>query len=92
MENSNKLQEASKTNIVTIKIDYPTCYKMQMALNNVLNYPLSEPVTNYRELRRLNNNLNYIILAVLQKSLAVAIKPYDLLEEEENYNNLDLPF
>lgn len=91
METQNTTPEAEKTNFVTIKIDYPTCYQIQTALVYILNHPEIKEIPFGQELYRLNHNLHCIVMAVLQGSSVPDIQPGTLFEQVE-VDPSELPF
>lgn len=73
--------EITKTNFVTIRIDYPTCYRLQFALSDYINNQRSE--SSYFELSQFRNLLHHTVYSILQKSTAVDIEVPDLFEEPD---------
>jgi hypothetical protein len=83
MESNNQNQtEISKTNFVTIRIDYPTCYRLQAALYDTLNNQRSEP-SYYNDLWRFRYLLHQTVYSVLQNTTAVDNKVLDLYGEPD---------
>jgi hypothetical protein len=92
MATQNTPPEAEKINFVAFQIDYVLCYKMNVALDNILNYPRPEPIPNYHELHRLNCGLSRVIMEVLQQSTVTDIQPLPLFEQTEVDNFFSEPF